>query len=168
MREDLAKMLPIIEKIDKPTPQILIKANIVETTKNVARDLGIMWGGYNSNTAGGSENLIVTGGSGAPVGGIGGKRLGANFPAGSAGAAVLDPLAGPLGSLGLMFGTIGGNLLEVQLQALQKDSKLNIISSPSITTLDNQKAFTENGRKGAFCNIDARNRRRRTDSDGDL
>ncbi len=45
MRNDLEKMLPIIEKIDKPTPQILIKANIVETTKEVARDLGIMWGG---------------------------------------------------------------------------------------------------------------------------
>ena len=45
MRNDLEKILPIIEKIDKPTPQILIKANIVETTKEVARDLGIMWGG---------------------------------------------------------------------------------------------------------------------------
>jgi type IV pilus assembly protein PilQ len=37
--------------------------------------------------------------------------------------------------------------LELQLQALQKDSKLNILSSPSITTLDNQKAFTENGER---------------------
>ena len=46
-RDDLTKILPIIEKLDKPTPQILIKANIVETTKGVARDLGIMWGGYN-------------------------------------------------------------------------------------------------------------------------
>ena len=74
MRNDLEKMLPIIEKIDKPTPQILIKANIVETSKNVARDLGIKWGGYNSRTVGGSENLIVTGGSGVPVGGIGRQR----------------------------------------------------------------------------------------------
>jgi len=47
MRDDLTKLLPIIERLDKPTPQILIKANIVETTKGVARDLGIMWGGYN-------------------------------------------------------------------------------------------------------------------------
>jgi type IV pilus assembly protein PilQ len=49
------------------------------------------------------------------------------------------------GSLGLIFGTIGENILEVQLNALQKDGKLNILSSPSITTLDNQMAFTENG-----------------------
>ena len=43
--QDLARMIPIIEKLDKPTPQVLIKANIVETTKGVARDLGVMWGG---------------------------------------------------------------------------------------------------------------------------
>jgi type IV pilus assembly protein PilQ len=51
------------------------------------------------------------------------------------------------GTLGLMFGTLGGNILEVQLNALQTEGKLNILSSPSITTLDNQKAFTENGAK---------------------
>ena len=31
------------------------------------------------------------------------------------------------------------------MQALQADGKLNILSSPSITTMDNQMAFTENG-----------------------
>jgi type IV pilus assembly protein PilQ len=50
-------------------------------------------------------------------------------------------------ALGLMFGTIGGNILDMQLMALQRDGKLNILSSPSITTLDNQMAFTENGEK---------------------
>ena len=155
MRDDLAKMLPIIEKIDKPTPQILIKANIVETSKSVARDLGIKWGGYRSGTVGGSESLIVTGGSGAPAAAVdlGAQRFGANFPAGSAGAGILDAATGPLGTLGLLFGKIGGNLLEVELQALQKDGKLNIISSPSITTLDNQLAFTENGKRVPFVTL---------------
>ena len=157
MRNDLEKMLPIIEKIDKPTPQILIKANIVETSKGMARDLGIKWGGYNISNRGGNNNLIITGGSGVPVGGIGGtgvspqrSGMGANFPAGSAGAGIIDPLIGPLGTLGLMFGKVGGNLLEVELQALQKDNKLNILSSPSITTIDNQLAFTENGKRVPF------------------
>jgi type IV pilus assembly protein PilQ len=146
MRDDLAKILPIIEQLDKPTTQILIKANIVETTKGVARDLGIMWGGYSSSNLGGKEDLIVTGGSASPTGSLGGKGLGVSFPAGTASGS--SALSGtPLGSLGLLFGKVGGNLLEVQLQALQKDNKLNILSSPSITTLDNQKAFTENGEK---------------------
>jgi type IV pilus assembly protein PilQ len=140
--QDLARMIPIIEKIDKPTPQILIKANIVETSKNVARDLGILWGGKYS-----TGDYTATGGSSAPVG-IGGSGLGMNFPAALGGATT------PLGSLALLFGQIGGNLLEVQLQALQNDSKLNILSSPSITTLDNQKAFTENGARVPYATLD--------------
>ncbi len=55
--------------------------------------------------------------------------------------------AGGAGSLGLMFGTIGGNILEMQLNALQQDGKLNILSTPSITTMDNQMAYTENGER---------------------
>ncbi len=150
MRDDLTKILPIIEKLDKPTSQILIKANIIETSKGVARDLGIMWGGYRNATQGNNDLIIRSGGTRAtsdgdlnPTGnaiGIGGKGLGVVFPAKN----ISDAAAA---SLGLVFGKIDGNFLEVQLQALQNDNKLNILSSPSITTLDNQKAFTENGEK---------------------
>lgn len=142
MRDDLIKILPIMEKLDKPTSQILIKANIVETTKGIARDLGIMWGGYNKGTnVSGNDDFVITGGSVSPIAAIGkGSGLGINFPA------AVDATT-PLGSLGLLFGKVGENFLEVQLQALQKDNKLNILSSPSITTLDNQTAFTENGER---------------------
>ena len=150
MRDDLTKILPIIEKLDKPTSQILIKANIVETTKGVARDLGVMWGGYNRSTQG-KEDLIITGGGVSPAGPIGGtgtspqrSGLGVNFPADTTN---LSSVIAPMGSLGLLFGRIDGNLLEVQLQALQQDNKLNILSSPSITTLDNQEASTKNGER---------------------
>jgi type IV pilus assembly protein PilQ len=149
-KEDVIKIMAVIEKIDRPRQQILIKANIVETTKGLARDLGIMWGGYNRSTQG-KEDLIVTGGGVSPTGAIGGtgtapqrSGLGVNFPADTTN---ISSVVTPLGSLGLLFGKIDGNLLEVQLQALQNDNKLNILSSPSITTLDNQKAFTENGER---------------------
>ena len=153
-REEMTRLFPLIERIDKPTSQILIKANIVETTKSTARNLGIQWGGVWGQKIG-SQGLYVTpGGTGGSttspgsaftgdysptsgVSGISGQGFGVNFPAAS--------LGGGTAALGLMFGTIGGNILEVQLSALQKDGKLNILSSPSITTLDNQMAFTENG-----------------------
>jgi len=147
IREDLMRMLPIIEQIDKPTPQILIKANIVETTKNVARDLGVMWGGLYSKRnvtalSGGTRESStdpINPTAEGPVG-IGGTGFASNFQ-----AANLTNVAS--GSLALLIGTIGGNILEIQLQALQKDNLLNILSSPSITTLDNQKAYTENGER---------------------
>jgi type IV pilus assembly protein PilQ len=53
-----------------------------------------------------------------------------------------------------MIGTLGGNILDMQLNALQRDSKLNILSSPSITTLNNQKAFTENGERVPYSTLD--------------
>ncbi|MEK7826771.1 MAG: secretin N-terminal domain-containing protein, partial [Thermodesulfobacteriota bacterium] len=153
-RRDMDSLLRFIERIDKPTTQILIKANIVETTKSTARNLGIQWGGMWGQKIG-SQGLYVTpggtGGSAVPPGsafsggysptsgvaGIAGQGFGVNFPAAS--------LGGGTAALGLMFGTIGENILEVQLNALQKDGKLNILSSPSITTLDHKEAITENG-----------------------
>ncbi|HPK53974.1 MAG TPA: type IV pilus secretin PilQ [Smithellaceae bacterium] len=157
VHDDLVKMLPIIEKLDKPTPQILIKANIVETTKSTARDLGIMWGGQYRSGSGnfglypGGTRTSATGSltptADGPIG-IGGTGFGSNFP-----AANLASTASA--SLGLVFGTIGGNLLEAQLQALQNESKLNILSSPSLAMLDNQKAFTENGERVPYTTMES-------------
>ena len=151
IRNDLEKMIPIIEQIDKPTHQILIKANIVETTKNTARNLGIQWGGwYNSGnfyaTPGGTISTSGSMTTTSPVfglPGLSGYGFGVNFPASSGAMSA----AGGAGSLGLMLGTIGGNMLELQLQALQQDGKLNILSTPSITTMDNQMAYAENGER---------------------
>ncbi len=167
IRDDLIEMIPIIEKIDKPTPQIQIRANIVETSKNTARDLGIRWGGMNNSSIGKRDLWVTPGGSGSNTSttinptagnytplygnsGISGHGFGVNFPVGGN---VMNT-AGGVGSLGLIFGTLGGDILELQLNALQKDGKLNILSSPSITTLDNQKAFTENGERVPYVSID--------------
>ena len=167
IRQDLDEMLPIIEKIDKPTHQILIKANIVEATKETARSLGVQWGGMYGQRAGRDFLYVTPGGTtaGTATGttgttgvgpyspfagaytptaegdrGIAGQGYGVNLPAAAIGSVVP-------GSLGLIFGTIGGNVLEMQLTALQQDNKINILSSPSITTLDNQTAYTENGER---------------------
>jgi type IV pilus assembly protein PilQ len=111
--------------------------------------LGIQWGGW-YNTG----NFYVTPGGTVPTAGqpavpvygapgLSGYGFGVNFPASSTAMTA----AGGAGSLGLMFGTIGGNILELQLNALQQDGKLNILSTPSITTMDNQMAYTENGER---------------------
>ena len=133
-RNDLKKAAEMIEKIDRPTPQILIEANIVEATSDTARSLGVQWGGRYANVANTSTYSVATG--------------------------VAAPLAAtPAGSLSLMFGKVGGSLLDMQLQALQQDGKLNILSRPSITTLDNQTAYTENGEKVPYLSFDAEGNR---------
>lgn len=160
-RDEMKRIVSLIEKIDRPTSQILIKADIVETTKDTARNLGIQWGGMYGNSINSNSFFITPGGVSGTVGtnpltsggytatgqtGISGQGFGVNFPA---------TMATGSGSLGLMFGTIGGNILDLQLNALQSDGKLNILSSPSITTLDNQTAYTENGERVPYVSIDA-------------
>jgi len=77
IRDDLRKIISLIEEIDKPTPQILIKANIVEATKDTARNLGVLWGGMYKTGVDSSNLWITPGGTtasgSAPVDPTGGK-----------------------------------------------------------------------------------------------
>jgi type IV pilus assembly protein PilQ len=58
-------------------------------------------------------------------------------------------------TLGYLTEKVGSYMLNVQLSALQSEGKLNILSSPSITSLDNQMAYTENGEKIPYVTIDS-------------
>ncbi len=146
---DLSRMIDVVELLDRPTSQILIQAYIVETTNDTARALGVQWGGALLASSNGKNawlgpngvdynerrSLIDDNGDDIeylwPVGNV------SNFPV---------PLPDDIGlSLGFMYQNIGRGLLSLQLQALQDEGKLNILSSPSITTLENQIALIEAG-----------------------
>jgi type IV pilus assembly protein PilQ len=148
--EELGKMVALIESLDVPTPQIHIVSNIVEATRDVIRQLGVQWGGlYHSGntyitpggTAGQLSTTNPTGVTYTPLSGtsgISGQGFGVNLPAPG-----ISSIGG--GSLGLIIGTLGGNALDIQLSALEQEGKVNILSTPSLTTLDNQLAYTQVG-----------------------
>ena len=147
---DIERMLALIQELDQPTPQILIEAQIVETTSETARDLGIQWGGLFKH-----KNLWLHPGANAT--GVVGNQLSAggidptsgfvnNFPAALASGAGF--------TLGFAIENIGKDILATQLSALQKDGKLNILSSPSITTIDNKAAIIESGDEVPIQTID--------------
>ncbi|MES9996013.1 type IV pilus secretin PilQ [Desulfovibrio aminophilus] len=161
---DQDKFLRLVENLDRPRSQIKLKAHIVETTQDTARALGVQWGGsYAGNVSNGNKAWIVPGGSNTSA--TDPQKGGADYSLGTGMSGLgygLDftpsifPAQGGTGgtALGLMFGKIGGNILELQLKALQDEGKLNIISSPSITTLDNQKAYTESGERVPYQTIE--------------
>ena len=126
---DMINILELMEKLDKPTPQIRIEAFIVETTSETARELGMQWGGL-FNIKDGYTKII----SGPGLEDVKDS--------------ITDVI---LTGGGLKVGNISQHidkyLLNIQLSALQEEGKLNILSSPSITTLDNQKAIIESGRE---------------------
>jgi type IV pilus assembly protein PilQ len=152
IRHDLETILAIIEQLDKPTSQVLIEAHIVEANKDVARELGVQWGGLVKTAKGTGVGF----GTGADSGALGG---GINDPVNpSSGNVVALPAAGLSGfdpfTLGLIYQNLGDVLLNVQLSALQDQGKLNILSSPSITTLDNQTAYIESGEDIPFQTVE--------------
>jgi type IV pilus assembly protein PilQ len=153
---DTERMLKLIQKLDQPRAQVLLKAHIVETTKDTARELGVQWGGrYRSSPNSNNERFYMSPGDGAIIPGqrIDREPWNINSPVGPIVNFPADVSSGG-GALSLMYGIVNGNILEFQLSALQSEGKLNILSSPSITTLDNQMAFTENGERVPFASID--------------
>lgn len=135
---DIERIVALIIELDRPTRQILIEAHIVETTNRTARELGVQWGGLYTND---SQNFFLTPNPfSASSGGVPANDAASRFPANLDNASQ----AGTGFTLGLLSqGTHG--TLALQLSALEEEGKLNILSSPSITTLDNVKALIESG-----------------------
>ncbi|MFP3980040.1 MAG: type IV pilus secretin PilQ [Desulfobacterales bacterium] len=128
-RNELKRIKRMIRHLDKPRSQILIEANIVEANQETAKELGMRWSGRYVTSSGSFDDFGVAGDPRQPE----------------------ESFMGSEGmSLEAVAGRIGGNVLYARLQALQEDGKLNILSSPSITTMDNQMAFTEHGEKVPF------------------
>lgn len=165
--EDIDNIKKLIAKIDRPVPQVLIEARIVQVTTNAAQSLGIQWGGtYTSNGGGGVINLSGTGasqytssqGGSYPIGATSGASGGTSTGSGIGVPAVVNlPAYAPAGSaltglnpasLGFALGTAAGNrILNLQLQALQASNQAKIISSPKVLTQDNEKAVIEQGQE---------------------
>src|SRR5690606_33726574 len=122
----MPNILRLAQSLDQPAYQILLEATIVQTNSETARQLGMQWGVLHNAPDGGD---VTIGTAANPDG------FNSNFPAG------FDPA-----TTGFTFGLerlTKHQLLQAQLSALQKEGRLSIVSSPSITTLDKQTAIIE-------------------------
>jgi general secretion pathway protein D len=126
----------VIEKLDVRRAQVFIEALIVEVTADRAGEFGIQW-------------QVLTGADPRRTGvqGIGGT----NFGTRGGGTNIIDASVN-LGSLGqgLNLGIINGTItipglgvisnLGLLVRALASDAKANILSTPTLLTLDNEEA----------------------------
>lgn len=246
---DAERLVALIEELDKPRPQVKLKAFIVQTDQATGRQLGVQWGGLlkNSNlrvspaqtgtstttlaannagsSSASSTNIInkpqdtsnttlsgsssnsasnaVTGqtvttvnpdgtttttttttstpasatdiataaaatallgatglasnsstgstalnSTASPIfpGGTSGQGFGMNFPALTSALTSGSGLGAAGAGVNFLIGNLGGNVLEAQLTALASEEKIKILSSPTITTMENVSAFVENGK----------------------
>ncbi len=120
----LAKLMPLVDTLDTQTPQVMIEAKFVETTKNPQKDLGINW----KNTV--LNHPVSFGGPPAP------------------GATAQTPgdfqfsknLRNPAGSWIPTSALLDAGQANAVLSFLNQDTDTELLANPRIVTTDNQKA----------------------------
>ena len=125
----MRSLMSVVDRLDIRRAQVLVEAIIVEVSGDKNVDLGVNW------VMDGSRDNIAAGGFVSPIGGtsIGDVIRAAQNP--SAITSVPTGMTigvGRLKDAGTNFGAI--------LRAIRGDARTNIISTPSIITLDNQEA----------------------------
>jgi type IV pilus assembly protein PilQ len=141
----------LIATLDKPQPQVEVEARVVQTNRDFARAVGIQWG---FNGRANSEIGNTTGLAFPNNGSIGGRVSGTQGPvdprgtnpANNAATAVNFPAAAASSAIGLALGSINGAFnLDVALTALENTGKGRVLSTPRLTTQNNQTAEVAQG-----------------------
>ncbi|MEP7064226.1 MAG: type IV pilus secretin PilQ, partial [Betaproteobacteria bacterium] len=164
----LEEVRRIIRQVDVSVRQVLIEARIVVASDTFSRQLGVRFGQQTGFTfANGRYSVGSTGSLNTqPAVHTEGDRLvrdtrtptpfeiasptvaPAGFPGYSdpAGLNVNLPVSGAAGQLALTLINLGsGNLINLELSALEAENRGKIISSPRVVAFDNTKAHIEQG-----------------------
>jgi general secretion pathway protein D len=130
----MRSLMAVIDKLDIRRAQVEVEAIIVEVDANKSSNLGVQWAVYgqgSTSVPGAVSNLP---GSGASI-----VDLITAAATGGTGVSSKTLGQGATLAIGRYNKTSGTNFAAI-LQALRSDGSSNIISTPSIVTMDNQEA----------------------------
>jgi type IV pilus assembly protein PilQ len=131
--EDIRRMVNVL---DIPVRQVIIEARMVTVKDSINEELGIRWGVTDTNgeyATSGNLDGANSAGSGA-VPNLS-DRLNVNLP-----------VANPAGSIAFQIARLAdGTILDLELSAMEKENKGEIIASPRITTANQKEAYIEQG-----------------------
>jgi len=122
----------VIAQLDIRRAQVLVEAVIAEVTAGTARELGVQWAFSGIDNSSGPVGVIQYGNSGTPIvdviNGIADVANGGTFPS-------------TLGNVLLGVGKTNGSFnYAAIMNALASDANTNILSTPTLVTLDNEEA----------------------------
>lgn len=128
--EDIKRMVLVL---DIPVRQVIIESRMVTVKDNINEELGIRWGVTDSDgESSTSGTLSAAGNSSIPSLS---ERLNVNLP-----------VANPAGSIAFQVARLAdGTILDLELSAMEKENKGEIIASPRITTANQKEAYIEQG-----------------------
>ncbi len=119
----------LISTLDAETPQVMIEARIVETSKEFVQDFGVKWGFAAIADASRGTSTSLGFPHNAAV------KYGLNLPGG-----------GGASNLAFKFGNVLDSFtLDIALNALETEGRGRILSSPKIATQNNERAEIEQG-----------------------
>jgi type IV pilus assembly protein PilQ len=167
----------IVGRLDVPVRQVMIESRIVIANNDFARDLGVRFGVTGSMGSYGNNEMLVGGGmpgnlstAGVNKGPFmlnteaGGESFNPQtwkgntydrynssieIPSGSGNDALLVnlPTPSPSGAINFLIGKVGSYLLQLELSAMQKEGRGEIVSSPRVITSDSNKATIKVGQE---------------------
>ncbi|WP_259365482.1 type IV pilus secretin PilQ [Colwellia sp. BRX10-3] len=131
--EDIKRMVSVL---DIPVRQVIIESRMVTVKDNINEELGIRWGvtdtGSDSSTSGSLSGAESAGNGTIPSLS---DRLNVNLP-----------VVNPAGSIAFQVARLAdGTILDLELSAMEKENKGEIIASPRITTANQKEAYIEQG-----------------------
>ncbi|UPQ88183.1 type IV pilus secretin PilQ [Vibrio sinaloensis] len=133
LADNIAAAREMVAMLDVPVKQVQIEARIVTINQGNLEALGVRWGishsGRHGQVGGTIEDLNL---DSASID----QQLNVNLAAQAVNAASIAFQIAKLGS---------DTLLDLELSALQRESKAEVISSPSLMTTHKQAAFIEQG-----------------------
>lgn len=152
----------LIQKLDTPVRQVMIESRVVIANNDFAKELGVRFGFSRSNQIGDSE-VNIGGGQPGNIPGTyfvnkgpflettGGVPFNSGYenPTGSGAEALLVnlPAVSPSGSINFLIGKVGSYLLQLELSAMQREGKGEIISNPRVVTSNDQLANIKVGQE---------------------
>ncbi|EPJ55687.1 MAG: general secretion pathway protein D [Osedax symbiont Rs2] len=126
----------VITQLDIRRAQVLVEAIIAEVSEDKAKELGVQWLLANKNRQLSSVNFRS--GSSAGIVDL--------YAAGKSGG-ILPSMIGNGATLGLGKINVNGFSFAAFINALESDSDSNVLSTPSLVTLDNEEASIQVGQE---------------------
>lgn len=138
--ETQAELASLIRQLDVRRPQVLVEALIVEVSDTAAKELGVQFA--IGDTSGSTVPLVSTNytRSAPNILALAGAITGETTADPTTQAAAIDSLLGLGGGTIGIGGRSGDVLFGAVLNAVETDDDSNVLSTPFVTTLDNQPA----------------------------
>nr|WP_239552824.1 type IV pilus secretin PilQ [Oceanisphaera litoralis] len=138
-RQSIDNIRRMLSLLDIPIKQVVIEARMVTIDDGFEEAFGVRWG-YSNDSSSGRNQQSVSGTLEGIRAGVDDNSLNVNLPA-----------AGAAGNIAFQVAKLsGGRILDLELSALERENRAEIIASPRVTTSNQKPALIEQGTQVPF------------------